>query len=55
MKIFENKYVQTAIIITVVIVILWLACLLIDKLGGHLNGGFGVGSFDTNFKIGTTK
>lgn len=50
-----NKIVRGIIIIVVVIAVLWLACIVIEKLGGYFHIGGGVGNSGANFHIGEQK
>ena len=55
MDIINNKYTKTVLMVIVIAVIVWLGSLLLDKMGGHINGGVGVGSVSTSFSAGTVQ
>lgn len=55
MDILNNKYVKLVIIIVVVLVVLWLGCIILDKIGGHAHIGAGVGTSGFDVNIGGVK
>lgn len=54
-NLLNNKYVQFVVIVVVVLVILWLGCIILEKIGAHFNVGAGVGSSGVQLNIGGTK
>jgi len=48
----NNKYVHFIVIVVVVLVVLWLACIVLGKIGAHFNIGAGVGNSGATINIG---
>lgn len=51
----NNPIIKWTIIIVVALAIIWLAGVVLEKLGAHFALGAGVGSSGFNFNLGGTK
>ena len=52
--IFNNKIVRFIVIVVIVLAVLWLACVVLEKLGAHFSVGGGVGSSGAEVHLGGT-